>query len=112
MRKFRAVVRREYVQRVRSRMFLVVTLLAPLMFALFTVVPVLISGIRAGGPTRIAVLDETGRLFERVRDASAAGRDDDDDDEEGQPDDSEAAGRAANQNTRARLEQAAKASAQ
>ena len=108
MRKFRAVVRREYVQRVRSRMFLVVTVGAPLMFALFTDVPILIAGIKAGGPTRVAVLDETGRLFERVRDSVAAGRDEDD--TEGQAD--EAFGRPMNQNTRARLEEAAKASAQ
>lgn len=109
MRKFRAVVKREYVQRVRSRMFVIVTVGAPLMFALFTVVPVLIAGIKAGGPTRVAVLDETGRMFERVRDslASAQGRSDDDDD------DREAktpAGGAMNQNSR--MKQMQKASEQ
>ncbi|HEX3561038.1 MAG TPA: ABC transporter permease [Pyrinomonadaceae bacterium] len=69
MRKFLAVVKREYVQRVRSRMFVVVTVGAPLMFALFTVVPAMIAGMKAGGPARIAVVDETGRMYERVRDA-------------------------------------------
>src|SRR5438270_44277 len=49
MRKFLAVVKREYVQRVRSRMFLVVTVGAPLMFALFTVVPAMIAGMEGGG---------------------------------------------------------------
>ena len=78
MKKFRAVVKREYVQRVRSRMFLIVTIGAPLMFALFTVVPILISSIRAGGPTRIAVADETGRMYERVRESLTGGRDDED----------------------------------
>jgi ABC-2 type transport system permease protein len=111
MRKFWAVVKREYVQRVRSRMFVLVTLGAPLMFALFTVVPILIAGIRAGGPTRIAVLDETGKLFERVRDSVPAGRNDDDDDER-EDAGSGAAGDAMNQNSRARMEQMAKASAQ
>ena len=82
MKKFWAVVKREYVQRVRSRMFILVTLGAPLMFALFTVVPILIAGIRAGGPTRVAVLDETGKLYERVRDSVASGRVGDDDDED------------------------------
>src|SRR3954469_8490802 len=69
MNKFLAVVKREYVQRVRSRMFVILTVGAPLMVALFTVVPILIAGIRSGGPVRIAVLDETGRMYERVSDA-------------------------------------------
>ena len=110
MRKFRAVVKREYVQRVRSRMFVIVTIGAPLMFALFTVVPILIAGIRTGGPTRLAVVDETGRMFARLSDSlkrARPGRDDDDDDEA-----PEAARGAMNQNSRARMEQAAKATAQ
>ncbi|HEX8722494.1 MAG TPA: ABC transporter permease [Pyrinomonadaceae bacterium] len=112
MRKFLAVVRREYVQRVRSRMFLVVTLGGPVMFALFTVVPVLLAGIKAGGPTRVAVLDETGRLFERVRDSVDARRGDGDEEEEDRPDEAEAARRSTEQGARARLEQASKAAAQ
>ncbi|HYH86382.1 MAG TPA: ABC transporter permease [Pyrinomonadaceae bacterium] len=81
MKKFWAVVKREYVQRVRSKMFIIVTLGAPLMFALFTVVPILISGIRAGGPVRIAVADETGRMYGRVRDSLTGARDDDDEED-------------------------------
>jgi ABC-2 type transport system permease protein len=106
MRKFWAVVKREYVQRVRSRMFLIVTVGAPLMFAFVTVVPMLIANIKAGGPTRVAVVDETGRMFEPLRDALTSGLDDG----EG----AAAAGvrDALNQNGRARLEQAAKASEQ
>ncbi|MDT7687993.1 MAG: type transport system permease protein [Acidobacteriota bacterium] len=109
MRKFRAVVKREYVQRVRSRMFLVVTIGAPLMFALFTVVPILIAGIKSGGPTRIAVLDETdGGMFERVRDSLTSGGVKADVEDEGEADAN--AQRAMNQNNRARMEKAAKAS--
>ena len=47
MRKFLAVVKREYVQRVRSRMFLVVTIGAPLMFAIFTVVQHRVAALEA-----------------------------------------------------------------
>jgi ABC-2 type transport system permease protein len=107
MSKFMAVVKREYVQRVRSRMFVLVTLGAPLMFALFTVVPILIAGIKAGGPTRVAVFDQTGRMSARLRDSlrnTQAGRDDDDEGE-GAPG---AAADSVNQNSRARMEQAAK----
>ncbi|HST52733.1 MAG TPA: ABC transporter permease [Pyrinomonadaceae bacterium] len=103
MRKFAAVVKREYVQRVRSKMFLVVTIGGPVMFALFTVVPALIAGIKAGGPTRIAVVDETGRMYERVRDAFNSRQDEDV--EEGKAEVSN----PANQNSGDRLKQAAKA---
>src|SRR5688572_15982903 len=89
-------------------MFLIVTVGAPLMFALFTVVPILISSIKAGGPVRIAVSDETGRMYERVRETLTGGRDEDDDDD---VDAAEVATRAgANSNTR--IEQASKSSEQ
>ncbi|MGA9997348.1 MAG: ABC transporter permease [Pyrinomonadaceae bacterium] len=69
MNKFLAVIKREYVQRVRSKMFIVMTVLGPLMMVVFTVVPALIFGIKAGGPTRVAVVDLSGRMYERVRDS-------------------------------------------
>jgi len=110
MTKFRAVVKREYVQRVRSRMFIVITVGGPLMFALFTVVPILITGIKAGGPTRIAVVDETGGMYARVREAlgsTRAGRDDDEEEEVAAN-----AQDAMNQNTRSRMQQMGKSAAQ
>jgi ABC-2 type transport system permease protein len=63
MKKFVAVVKREYIQRVRSKMFLGVTLLGPLAISLFGVVPMLIFQIKAGGPVRVAVVDETGKMY-------------------------------------------------
>ena len=108
MKKFRAVVRREYMQRVRSRMFVIVTVGAPLMFALFTVLPILITGIRAGGPTRLAVVDQTGRMSARLRDSlrdtqpgSGGGGSEDEADDPTRG--------ALNQNSRANLERAAQA---
>ena len=106
MSKFLAVVRREYVQRVRSKMFVLVTVGAPLMFALFTVVPVLIAGIKAGGPTRLAVVDESGRMSGRLREALESAT-------PARADDGDGVGSAAadpgalNQDPRARLEQQA-----
>lgn len=67
MKKFMAVVKREYVQRVRSKMFVVITVLGPLMMVLFTVVPALMSQIKAGGPTRLVIVDESGKVYQRVR---------------------------------------------
>ncbi|HVF67211.1 MAG TPA: ABC transporter permease [Pyrinomonadaceae bacterium] len=106
MNKFLAVVKREYVQRVRSKMFLVLTVGAPLMVALFTVVPILIAGIRSGGPVRIAVLDETGRMYERVESALSDRDDDEDAARETQP------AAAMNQNGAERMRRAARESEQ
>jgi len=106
MRKFLAVVKREYVQRVRSRMFLVVTIGAPMLFALFTVMPMLITGLRAGGPLRIAVVDESGKVYERLRASMASGRDKEDGDEEERGN----VQGALNQRNSDRLQEAAKAS--
>jgi len=103
MRKFLAIVKREYVQRVRSKMFLVVTVAAPLMFALFTVAPAFIAGIKSGGPTRVAVVDETGRMYERVRESLLNGPDEDEESAEAQ------AANAVNQNRSDRMKRAAAA---
>jgi len=69
MRRFFAVVKREYVQRVRSRMFILMTVLGPVMLSLFGFAPALILSIRAGGPVRIAVVDQTGKLYQGVYDS-------------------------------------------
>src|SRR5215213_2835197 len=63
MRKFLAVVKREYVQRVRARMFIVSTVLLPLIMSLFGVVPALILSIDAGSPQRVAIVDQTGKMY-------------------------------------------------
>jgi len=66
MRKFLAVVKREYFQRVRTKMFIAATILGPLVMSLFGVVPALIFSIKAGDPVKIAVVDQTGRMYNRV----------------------------------------------
>src|ERR1041385_3540230 len=66
MRKLFAVIKREYIQRVRTKFFVIATILCPILMAAFTVVPALMFGIRAGGPTRLAVVDESGRMYARV----------------------------------------------
>lgn len=65
--KFMAVARREYVQGVRSKTFVITTVLGPVLMFVFTVVPGLLFQMKTGGATRVAVLDETGRLYESVR---------------------------------------------
>ncbi len=69
MRKFLAVVKREYIQRVRARMFIVSTILLPVVMSLFGIVPALILSIDAGGPMRVAVIDRTGKMYGRLQEA-------------------------------------------
>lgn len=68
MTKFWAVVKREYLTRVRTKMFIVFTILGPVMIGLFTVVPAYIASIKPSA-TRIAIVDQTdgGKMYERVR---------------------------------------------
>src|SRR5215212_3203015 len=63
MRKFLAVVKREYVQRVRAKMFIVSTVLLPLVMSLFDIVPAIILNMNAGSPQRVAVVDQTGKMY-------------------------------------------------
>src|SRR4051794_39717009 len=68
MKKFLTVVRREYVQRVRAKMFIVSTILLPAVLSLFGIVPAIILSIRTP-PMRVAVVDQTGRMYPEVRQA-------------------------------------------
>ena len=62
MRKFLTVVKREYIQRVRAKMFIVSTILLPLVMSLFGIVPAIILSIETP-PLRVAVVDRTGKMF-------------------------------------------------
>jgi ABC-2 type transport system permease protein len=75
MRKFLAVVKREYVQRVRTKFFVIATILGPVLMAAFTIVPALMFSIKAGGPTRLAIVDQTGKMYERVAKDLISGKD-------------------------------------
>jgi ABC-2 type transport system permease protein len=66
MRKFFAIVKREYFQRLRSRMFVLITVLGPVMISLFGIAPALVMRIKAGGPMKIAVVDQTAKLYQGV----------------------------------------------
>ncbi|HKR10767.1 MAG TPA: ABC transporter permease [Pyrinomonadaceae bacterium] len=71
MRKFLAVVKREYLQRVRAKMFIVSTILLPVVMSLFGLVPAIILSIEAGGPLRVAVIDQTGKMYAPLQAAFA-----------------------------------------
>ena len=61
-----AVIRREYLQRVRSRWFIIGTLGAPLLMAGIFIVPGYFMASNERGEREIAVLDATGVLYDRL----------------------------------------------
>jgi ABC-2 type transport system permease protein len=65
-----AVARREYLERVRSKAFLVATVLGPLLMAALLIVPIVMAK-RPGKPLHIAILDDTGELGRPVAEALA-----------------------------------------
>ena len=69
MRKLLAIIKREYIQRVRTKFFVIMTVLGPLMLVVFTIVPGLLFSIKAGGDTRIAIVDQTegAKVYESIR---------------------------------------------
>ena len=69
MTKFLAVLKREYIQRVRAKMFIVSTILLPVVMSLFGLVPAIILSIDAGSPTRVAIVDQTGKMFAHLNQA-------------------------------------------
>jgi ABC-2 type transport system permease protein len=63
--KLRAVVRREYLERVRTKGFVIGTILGPLLMGAMMIIPALAA--RAGGkPLKVAVLDRSGGLQKGV----------------------------------------------
>jgi ABC-2 type transport system permease protein len=61
-----AVIRREYLQRVRSRWFLFATVVAPLLMAGLIVVPAYFSRSSSRAERTLTVVDATGVLYERI----------------------------------------------
>jgi len=59
MNKLIAIIKREYIQKVRTKFFVIMTVLGPLMLVAFTIVPGLLISMKTGGDTRIAILDQT-----------------------------------------------------
>ncbi len=68
MRELLIVLRREFVERVRTRSFIISTILTPLLLLLFGLGPSLVSKMRSGGEFRMAIVDETpNRLGQQVQ---------------------------------------------
>ena len=72
MSRLRAVVRREFLERVRSKIFLIGTFVGPLLMLGLFLLPVLVMSKSRGQPLRLAIVDLTGALEPRVREALGA----------------------------------------
>lgn len=66
--KLGPIIRREYLERVRNKLFIFMTFIGPLLLIGFALVPAFIFKLDAGEAKRVVVVDETGKLFARVRD--------------------------------------------
>ena len=69
MKKFLAVIKREYLQRVRTKFFIVSTVMGPVVLGLFAVFPVYLANMSFGGATRLAVIDQSGKLYDAFQNA-------------------------------------------
>ncbi len=71
MRKIGAVIRREFIERVRSRWFWVSSLVVPAVFGALMFLPAALA--TSGAPKRVVVVDATADLGTSVADALEAG---------------------------------------
>jgi ABC-2 type transport system permease protein len=76
MRKLLAIIKRGYVQRLRSKAFLISTLLGPAMTIGMMILPALVFSIKTGEAPRLAIVDQSGKLYERVHEALLRENDD------------------------------------
>ena len=60
--KIGIIVRREYLERVRKKSFIITTLLMPVIMLALMVAPALIAMFAEGSETKVAVVDDSGRI--------------------------------------------------
>lgn len=104
MNKLVVIIKREYLQKVRTKFFVIMTVLGPLMLVVFTILPGLLISMKTGGDTRIAILDQTEgtKLYDSIRDSLVKPeRDNESNKQPGIAD-------AANSNSKTRMEEAGK----
>jgi len=76
MSKILTVIRKEYLERVRSKSFLIGTLLGPAIMSMFILVPVLIADKGGDDARTVGVVDPSGLYFESLDEAVADNGDD------------------------------------
>jgi len=61
------IVRREYLERIRSKAFIIMTLLMPVFMASTILIPAMLSGIKSGGTRRIVLVANNPEVAEAVK---------------------------------------------
>jgi len=62
MNKLLTIIKREYISRVRTKGFIIATLLLPVSMVIFTIVPALLMNIKTGDATRLLIVDGSNKL--------------------------------------------------
>ncbi|HLL15637.1 MAG TPA: ABC transporter permease [Pyrinomonadaceae bacterium] len=75
MKKLLVIIRREYLGRLRTKGFVISSVLGPLIMIGFIVVPGLLISMKTGDATKVAVVDLTGKMYEGVRESILTSRD-------------------------------------
>jgi ABC-2 type transport system permease protein len=75
MNKLLVIIRREYLGRLRTKGFVISSLLGPLIMIGFMVVPGLLISMQTNSATKVAVVDLTGKMYEGVRESILTRRD-------------------------------------
>jgi ABC-2 type transport system permease protein len=71
VKKILTVIRKEYLERVRSKSFLIGTLLGPALMSMFIVVPVLVAEKGGEDIRTVGVIDPSGQYYEALEEAVA-----------------------------------------
>ena len=65
-RKLFLIIKREYMTRIRSRVFIISTILAPILILAIIFVPILMTKYDSGQKYQIAIVDHTGQVAQRL----------------------------------------------
>ena len=68
MGKINLIIQREYLTRVRKKSFLIMTILGPILFAAFLIVPAWLATIQDTEEKVIAVVDQSGMFNNKIPD--------------------------------------------
>ena len=71
MNKIGIVIKREYLQRVTKKSFILLTLFAPLLFAALVFVPLWLASIKSGETFNVAIVDRTGKYVSLFKDTDS-----------------------------------------
>ena len=71
MNKIGIVIKREYLQRVTKKSFIILTLFAPLLFAALVFVPLWLSTIKSSDTFNVAIIDRTGKYASLFKDTDS-----------------------------------------